>query len=210
MPAWKKTVRSVYQLVPGLLLALLLAACSDTPPLSPLPPDAVIVAFGDSLTRGTGASDDQAYPARLAEDLDRRVINAGVPGELSGAGLARLPQVLAEHRPALVILCHGGNDLLRRRPDTEAAANLRAMIEMIREQGAEVVLIGVPGPNLMLTVPEFYAELADEYQLPYAGDILPAVLGDRALKSDTVHPNAAGYDRLAAALAELIERAWSG
>lgn len=204
------TARSVYQFALGLLLALLLIGCSDAPPpLSPLPPDAVIVAFGDSLTRGTGASDDQAYPARLAERLDRRVINAGVPGELSGEGLARLPDVLAEHRPALVILCHGGNNFLRRRSEAEVADNLRAMIELIREHGAEVLLVGVPKPNLILVVPEFYAELADDYQLPYAGDILPDILGDRALKSDTVHPNAAGYEQLAAALAELIERAWS-
>jgi acyl-CoA thioesterase I len=200
----------VYQFVACLLLVGLLVGCGDElPPLSPLPPDAVIVAFGDSLTRGSGASGEQAYPARLAERLDRRVINAGVPGELSGQGLARLPDVLAEHRPALVILCHGGNDLLRRQPEAGVAENLRAMIELIREHGAEVVLVGVPKPNLILSVPDFYAELADDYQLPYAGGILPDILGDRALKSDTVHPNAAGYDRLAAALAELIERAWS-
>lgn len=200
----------MYQLASSLLLALLLTACGDsTPPLSPLPPNAAILAFGDSLTRGTGVSDDQSYPARLAERLDRHVINAGVPGELSSEGLERLPEALAEHRPALVILCHGGNNFLRRRSEDEVDEHLRAMIELIRAQGAEVVLVGVPKPNLMLTVPGFYAELADEYRLPYAGSILPEILGDRSLKSDTVHPNATGYDRLAAALAELIERAWS-
>lgn len=193
----------------GIVLLSLLAACSDSPSLRPLPPDAVVLAFGDSLTYGTGAGREQSYPARLAERLGVTVINAGVPGEVSTAGRQRLPELLDEHLPDLVILCHGGNDLLRRQSTTELEANLRAMIEQSRAKGIQVVLVGVPQPGLSLSVPRLYAALAREYELPYEGDVLPEILGNTRLKSDTVHPNAIGYQQLAEALATLIETARS-
>jgi len=185
----------------------LLASCDSTPPIRPLASGATVLAFGDSLTHGNGASADQSYPAVLEELLGVRVVNAGVPGEVSADGRKRLPGVLEKVQPQLVILIHGGNDFLRRLDLTQAKENLRAMIEMSRQQGADVVLAGVPQFGLFLTPPPFYQELAGENRLPYLDDTLSDILKDRALKSDTIHPNAAGYRQLAEALAKLIRKA---
>ena len=177
----------------ALLGMLLITACgSRGPGLSPLAEDAVILAFGDSLTFGTGAQPAAAYPARLAARSGRRVVNAGVPGELSAAGLARLPAVLADIRPALVLLCHGGNDLLRKHDTTRTREHLAAMIELVRDSGAEVLLIGVPSPGLFLRSAALYADVAQATATPLAADSLARILGQATVKADPVHPNAAG------------------
>jgi lysophospholipase L1-like esterase len=168
---------------------------------------------GDSRVRrqpdshGTGAGRDEAYPAVLAALAARRVVNAGVPGELSSEGRARLPAVLDETRPQLLILMHGGNDLLRKDSRVELAGNLRAMIELAHSRGIGVVLVGVPAPGLLLEVPELYARLAEEYRLPYDGETVRAIEADRALKSDPIHPNAEGYRQLAQRLHRLLRDA---
>ncbi len=189
-------------------IALLLAACSEQPRLRPLSRDAVILAFGDSLTHGTGAKREESYPAVLEQLIDRRVINAGVPGELSGEGLKRLPHLLKQYRPDLLLLCHGGNDLLRNRGADRLADNLRQMIELARAKDVEVVLLGVPRPKLFLMESEpLYGELARSTQVPLEPDIIPAVESDSDLKSDRIHPNAAGYRLMAEAVAELLHGA---
>jgi len=192
----------------GCLFALwLLAACEKTPRLSPLDREAVILAFGDSLTHGTGAGTEETYPAVLAGLLGREVVNAGVPGEVAAAGLKRLPELLAEHQPALVILCHGGNDFLRRLDREALIGNLREMIALCQESGAEVLLVGVPQVGLFLSADPLYEELAEEFALPYEEKILVKILSERELKSDQIHPNARGYALLAEKLAALIEKA---
>jgi len=191
------------------LIALLLlsAACSGGPKLPRLAPDAVVLAFGDSLTFGTGAKEEQSYPARLQALIGRDVVSAGVPGELSAQGLARLPAVLEQAKPQLVILCHGGNDLLRKLDNEQTARHIRAMVGLARARGAEVVLIGVPKPGLLPSPAAFYEAIANELRLPYEGAALRMILTDNALKSDLVHPNAAGYARLAEAVAALLKKA---
>ena len=191
-----------------LLLLVGLAACStSTPPLPQLAPDAVVLAYGDSLTYGTGAGGDQSYPAVLERLVRRRVINGGVPGELSGDGAKRLPALLDEHRPQLLILCHGGNDLLRKRDADNIETNLRTMIGLARERNIPVVLVGVPRPGLLLSVPDFYRKIAREFGLPLEAEVLPQIEGDRALKSDSIHPNADGYRLLAQRIYALMRSA---
>ena len=190
------------------LFALLFLAtgCSQSAKLAPLPADAVVLAFGDSLTYGTGASEDESYPAQLAKLAGRRVVREGVPGEVSAAGLSRLPGALDEHRPRLLLLCHGGNDFLRRLPKTEAAANVRAMIQLARSRGIDVVLIGTPEFGFLLSPPDFYAEIAKEFRIPYESGVLSAILRDSNLKADQVHPNAAGYRLMAQRVYELLKK----
>jgi lysophospholipase L1-like esterase len=201
---------SSLRLWPALLLAAaaLLAACGERVPDLPRIGSAdVVLAFGDSLTYGTGAAPEESYPAVLAAIIGRTVVRSGVPGELSGEALARLPAALDEHQPVVLLLCSGGNDLLRRMDEGRVEANLRAMIELARSRGVAVVLIGVPKPRLIGGPPEFYARLAQEYRLPYEGEIVKDLLFDNATKSDMIHPNADGYRRMAEALARLLREA---
>jgi lysophospholipase L1-like esterase len=185
---------------------VLVAACGEPAKLPRLADDSVVLAFGDSLTFGTGAGEVESYPAQLEQRIGRRVVRAGVPGEVSAAGLARLPEALDEHQPRLLILCHGGNDFLRRLDKRQTAVNLRAMIELAKNRGIPVVLMGTPEAGFTLTPPEFYAELARQFKLPYEGGIVGKVLRDASLKSDPIHPNAQGYRLIAERLAELLRK----
>jgi len=181
--------------------------CRDrTPRLQPLPSGAVILAFGDSLTAGTGAPRGAGYPAKLEQLTGWRTINAGVPGEISAEGLQRLPGLLRRYHPDLVVLCHGGNDLLRRTTGSTTANHLAAMIEMIRRSGAQVVLLSVPEPGILLRPADFYEKIAVKYQVPLENKILTRILRDNSLKSDLIHPNAEGYQRLAEAVAAMLKR----
>ena len=192
----------------SVLLLLLPTACSSgIPSISPLDNDAVVLAFGNSLTFGTGASTAESYPAVLQGLIHRKVINAGVPGEVTSQGLARLPEFLEKHQPALLILCHGGNDLLRRTGEKQAADNVRAMIRMAKKRGIDVVLIGVPKPGLSVSIAGFYEEIAREFDTPYEGHILADIMSTGSLKNDMIHPNSQGYAKLARSIASLLRKA---
>jgi len=196
-------------LVFGLLTVMAMAvliACSSGDKLPRLASDAVILAFGDSLTFGTGATLTESYPAILESLVGRQVVNSGVPGEVTGEGLSRLPEVLEREKPALLILCHGGNDLLRRLDQKQTANNLRAMIRLARARGIAVVIIAVPSPGIALSPPPLYRETAAEMKIPLEENALTMVLSDGALKSDYIHPNAAGYRRLAESIAALLKK----
>ena len=192
----------------ALLFVFAVASCgAKGPRLAPLGQNDVVVAFGDSLTYGTGAKEDESYPAVLAQLIDRKVVRAGVPGETTSGGLARLEGVIQEHRPALMIVSLGGNDMLRKVDDAEIKGNLRKIIQTLREQGVAVVLFGVPRPALLTSAPEFYEELAKEFGIPYEGKIVTDVLYHPDQKSDHIHPNAKGYRRMAEAFAALLKKA---
>jgi len=189
-----------------LVVLLLVWGCSERPKLERLPSDAVILAFGDSLTFGTGASEDESYPAQLETMIGRRVVRAGVPGEVTAQALARLPDALDEHAPRLLLLCIGGNDFLRRLGNQQAERNVREMVKLAQSRGIAVLLIGTPEPGFTVSPPAFYAGIAKEYRLPYEEGIIGQVLKDASLKADPIHPNARGYRIIAERVAETLKQ----
>ena len=195
------------RLLAAWILCLVLAGCTPPPELEPLAADAVVLAFGDSLTFGTGAGTGESYPEVLSGLIGRTVVNAGVPGEVSRDGLDRLPALLDREQPALLLLCHGGNDQLQRLDPARLADNLRAMIREARDRNIAVVLIAVPAPGLSLRPLPLYGEIAAEFGLAADLETVADILADRALKSDYIHPNGAGYRRLALAVADLLRAA---
>jgi len=197
---------SAFRLALVWVAAVALAGCGDSAKLASLAPDAAVLAFGDSLTYGTGAAEAESYPAQLEQLIGRRVVRAGVPGEVSAQALARLPEALEEHQPKLLVLCIGGNDLLRNLGQDQVAANVRAMIRLAKNRGTDVVLLGTPEKGLLLTPPKFYAEIAREFRIPYEGKVIGEILRDAALKSDPIHPNARGYRLIAERVATLMRQ----
>lgn len=190
----------------ALCLAVTAANATGIKKLHPLPANAVILAFGDSLTFGTGAAPGKSYPAVLEKLISRKVVNAGIPGETTARGLARLPVLLDKHRPALLIICHGANDLIQGMGERQAADNIREMIRLAGKHEAQVLLVGVPYPGRFDTQPPFYATISGEFSIPFARDALSKVLIDPSLKSDFIHPNADGYRMIAEAIAAALRK----
>ncbi len=165
----------------------------------------VILAFGDSLTNGFGVGHEFSYPKYLERKTGLKVINAGIDGEFSDEGLFRLPELL-KHKPDLVILCHGGNDILNKLPSEELKINLLQMVKLIQNSGAKVLLVGVPDFSLFsFSTHDVYAEVADETDVLFEDDVLTHIELNRALKSDYVHPNEKGYEKMADAFIEVLK-----
>jgi len=199
--------RNIFVCCCWIFFVLLAAGCDKEPRIAPFGQDAVVLAFGDSLTYGTGAPEGQSYPEVLSQLLGRPIVNVGVPGEVTSAGLARLPAMLERYHPTLVILCQGGNDFLRRLDQEETSSNLKAMVNMIRLHGADVILVGVPKLGFGLELPKFYVNIAEEASVPLERGILLKLLSNNNMKSDAIHPNATGYRLLAEAIYNVIQKA---
>jgi lysophospholipase L1-like esterase len=185
------------------LLSLLLIAACDRPIPNLDSAGTSIVCLGDSITFGVGRGEAPAYPELLSQLLETTVVNAGVSGDTTAEGLARLEEALA-HDPWLVIIGLGGNDLLRQLPVEETEDNLSRLVEGVLDAGAVPLLIEVHGP-FGGRYEDLFDRLEDSYGVPVLEDALPEILTDRRLKSDAIHPNGAGYRRLAEALAEEVQ-----
>lgn len=187
--------------IPALIL---LGGCSGSS-LDPLNQGDVILAFGDSLTYGTGVAADLSYPVVLESITGYSVIRSGVPGEISSAGLKRLPGILKKENPRLVVICHGGNDVLRRLNRQQTEANLRSMIELVRQHGAQVILIAVPKISLFPSAAKFYDAIEEDTGVPVEFDILSQLQTDSKMKSDPIHFNRLGYRKMAEAVRDLLK-----
>ncbi len=174
-----------------------------------------ILAFGDSLTAGYGLAPSDSFAARLEQRLREkgravRVTNAGVSGDTTGGGLARLPWSL-EDKPDLVILELGANDGLRGLDPERMRANLEAMIELCRKADTRVILAGMRAPvNWGLPYKKHFdavfPDLASKYDLPLYPFFLEGVVADNALVlDDGLHPNARGVERIVDGIVPLIE-----
>lgn len=199
----KTTLMAVLVLVTVAIIVLIKENINDSNH-TVLKDDAVILAFGDSLTHGFGVDNGFSYPSQMQKKTGIKVINAGVYGELSSEGLLRLPALLKQ-KPELVILCHGGNDILQKRSQAELKNNLLKMIQLIKQSGAEVLLVGVPDFNMLsFGTLDVYEEVADETGVLFEDDVLTYIELHRTLKSDYVHPNEKGYEMMADAFIKIL------
>lgn len=166
-----------------------------------------LLVLGDSISAAFGLDTRQGWVSLLeqrlaAEGFAYRVVNASVSGDTSAGGLARLPTLLAEHRPQLVIVELGGNDGLRGQPPAQLQQNLAAIIQSSRESGARVLLLGMQlppnyGARYNALFSQVYADVAGAAQVPLLGFFLDGVGGVPALmQGDGIHPNAAAQPRL--------------
>lgn len=162
-----------------------------------------IVAFGDSLTNGNGVERDLAYPAVLSRLLNKPVINLGVSGDLSAQGLARVGEI-DEHRPYMVLIEFGANDAMRGIPFEQTKNNLTAMVDYVQRLGAVAVLVDTGGSFRMNRYSNFMEDLAKEKNALFVPGIMDGIFTDRALKSDTMHPNEKGYEMIADRVAKVI------
>ncbi|RTE64946.1 arylesterase [Amphritea opalescens] len=187
------------------ILLLIIGGCSEQTALKYIPPEGVILAFGDSLTQGVGSSNDGDYPSQLQQLTGRTVINAGISGEVSRDGLQRLPALLQQYQPNLLILLEGGNDILRNQDKTILKHNLAQMITQAQQQHIDVVLVAVPEKKLFSNSAPLYRELAEEYALVWEPEIIAELLRSPSYKSDAVHFNNQGYQALAARINALLK-----
>lgn len=167
---------------------------------------ATVLALGDSITFGTGATPETSYPAVLARLTGWNVVNAGVAGDTSAQALSRLPALLQEHAPALVLVSIGGNDFLRRLPEGETRANIRQICERSLASGAQTLLVAIPALSATAAITgtladhAMYGEIAQALKLPLHANGWSAVLSNPALRSDQIHANARGYEQFAQSL----------
>ena len=186
----------------GLLLVTLAGCGRDKKTAQPVPPGSTVLALGDSLTFGTGASAETCYATVLTGLTGWNVVNAGVPGDTSAQALARLPALLAEHQPKLVIVSIGGNDFLRKLPESDTRAHVHAICKQSLDAGAQVLLVAVPRATVaaalgQMTDHALYAEVAKDLKIPLQREAWGEVLAQPDLRADAVHANARGYAQFA-------------
>ena len=220
----------------SIIAALLLAGCAEEPeaPASPVAaetgtsdrtaevrgPERRILAFGNSLFAGYGVGEGQGYPARLqaalrARGIDARVIDSGVSGDTTAAGLQRIEFVLdgLDSPPDLAIVELGGNDLLRGISPPETRENLAGILAELQERGIPVLLMGMRAPP---NLGEFYVEdfdaiypdLAERYRAALVPFFLESIYDKPALiQPDRIHPTAEGIEALVAATVDDVAEA---
>lgn len=186
----------------------MLCACGENQTsYDALPAGTPVLAFGDSVTHGTGAGAGEGYPEQLAQLTGWQLINAGIPGDTAAAARKRLGDLLARHQPELVIVELGGNDFLRRRRAADVKNDLHAILVASMDSGAITALVGVPEVSLLratvgaLEDDDIYAELAEDTGVLFIPGVMSSVLSEDTLRADRIHPNAAGYQILAEGIA---------
>ncbi|MES2613250.1 MAG: GDSL-type esterase/lipase family protein [Pseudomonadota bacterium] len=200
-------------LAAGLLAASIapLAACGRKPTRGQtVPSGATVLALGDSLTSGVGASTDTAYPAVLQRLTGWKVINGGISGDTSAQALQRLPDLLQKHQPALVIVSIGGNDFLRRQSASATRANVHQICVDATVGGAQVLLVAIPEFTILATLGQLsdhamFEDIAKELGIPLHRKGWSGVLADARLRSDNIHANAAGYELFTQGLVDTLK-----
>lgn len=182
-----------------ILVATLVTGCGKDEKYAAIPKGATVLILGDSLSYGTGAKEGEDYPTLLAATTGWEIVNKGIPGDTSAGGLERLPALLAEHHPQLLMVELGGNDMLHQVPQSQTAANLTAILALAKVKNIKTVLVAIPEFNALkaamgsLDDHPMYEVIAKETNTPLIENVFSEVLSDRSLKADQIHPNAQGY-----------------
>lgn len=193
-----------------LLSLSLLLGCSKKD-LVHITENSTIVAFGDSLTYGYGANHSESYPEFLKRKINFNVINEGVNGNTTQDGLQRIESVLSEHTPTLIIIGLGGNDMLRKIPEETTKENLTKMIKISKDKGIQVVLLATPRPSIFgaitsLSDATFYKIIAKENNVPLIENVYSKWLSKEEYKSDLIHLNAKGYEKVAEDIYDFLKK----
>ena len=169
----------------------------------------VIVAFGDSLTAGTGTSKDLSYPAQLSTMLGVEVINAGVAGERSVAAVGRIDSILKKYKPDLVLIEIGFDDQRAGRKHKTTANNLLKIVRKVKKANATPIVLGLPDLDLtdLNIAPdlEFYEKVAQKTGARYISGAFSDALTDEELMSDFTYPNAKGYRKAAETIFQSLQ-----
>jgi lysophospholipase L1-like esterase len=163
-----------------------------------------IICFGDSLTYGNGAGKEMDYPSQLSTMIARPVINAGVSGDTTARALQRLERDVLSKSPDLVLITLGGNDLKNGVARDIAFENLQTIVDSIQKTGARVIIGGLSFPIRDRGFGRAYRELSDETGAVLIPNIFEGIMGNRKLMSDPIHPNDAGYKKIAERFYEAI------
>jgi acyl-CoA thioesterase I len=188
------------------LVICLFTACSGGDKYRNYPPKATgpWIAFGDSLTSGYGDSKGKDYPTLLGQKLGLAIENHGIPGQTTGQAMGRA-ETAARNSPRVVLLCLGGNDGLQQIPRETMFKNLSDIITKFHAEGSFVVLIGVRSATLRDKNEAGFEELAKRKKVFYISNLLDGVFTDPRFMSDQVHPNDAGYEKIAERIAKELQ-----
>lgn len=172
-------------------------------------PGTHIIAFGDSLVQGVGASSEELnFVSLLSKRIGKPIVNLGVSGNTTRDGLARISE-LDKYKPKVVLLLLGGNDYLRKVPEDETFRNLEKLIQDIQKRGSIVLLLGIRGGLLTDRFEQRFEELAEQNNTAYVSNVLSGLLTNEEYMADAIHPNDAGYriisDRIYPVLKDLIK-----
>lgn len=186
-------------LIIGLFLFFRKEAITNYPPKG----DTILV-FGDSLVSGVGASEGKSFVSLLGVSLKRPILNLGVPGDTTQSGLTRIGESL-ELKPDIVLILLGGNDALKNIPKEKTERNLISIVEKFQAGGAVVVVLGVRGGLFGDPYDGMYKRVAKDTGSLLVSDVLDGLFGDRRYMSDAIHPNDAGYERIANRIIPIIQ-----
>jgi acyl-CoA thioesterase-1 len=167
-------------------------------------PGEVVAFFGDSITQGYGVRPEEGFPIQVAGDLGLALVNAGVAGDTTAAGLARIERDVLAHRPRLTLVEFGGNDFLRRVPLDETLKNLDAMVRTLHDQGMMVMILEVNVGLMGDPYLKGYRAVGERYGAVMVEDILGGIMGNPDLKVDSIHPNARGHRLIAERVAKVL------
>lgn len=187
-----------------LMISFLILGCGQKAPRNYPNSHKDIIAFGDSLTYGYGAGRTQSYPAYLSDMIGRDVINLGVNGDTSSAGLARISE-LYRYKPYMVLVEFSANDFFRKVRKKETEQNLRQIVAQIQKMGAIVVLVDTGGGAPMNEYTKMQEKIAKDYDALFVPGIMNDIFNKTYLKSDEIHPNAAGYKIVAEKVNKVIK-----